>query len=186
MQTFCMWFISRTRPYLPVSNLPHPQIPPACIIGVGPLCQMLGGRSHTISWYKPPPLFSFKPQLYTQIYRQSGCRKAHTKRHSPPLCSTPPSCCSCCFFFTPEAAFFMSLEVISEIVTWLTSCKRHNKVLLYQETMANNRESFQSIVEMYACHQTYLIVLILNRERACVCIIFMYSTGVCRIQDEHL
>lgn len=58
----------------------------------GSLCQMLQGRASTSLPEQSTPFF-LKPRLYKPIIRQ-GCRKVHTERHLPPLCSTPPSRCS--------------------------------------------------------------------------------------------
>lgn len=144
MQTVSMCFISRTWPYLP-------EIRPACIIGVGPLCQMLRARSHTSLLGQTNPFF--KPQLYTHIYRYSGMQ---TSVHRKTLTSTVfnTSFMLLVAVVPSRSGLFMSQEVMSEIVTRPTSCKRHKEVLFYQEAIKDNRVISVSIFKIYACRQT--------------------------------
>lgn len=159
------------------------------------MCQMLRGRAHIALLVQTYPPFSLSSHSCTHMHTDTqGCRKAHTERHSPPLCSLPSSCC----FPPPRSCLCMSQEVMSKIITGLLH-QRRNKVLFYWEPITDNSQISLSLMKMYACTQPALIVLIRRKgARTCVRVhvpelsLCMYSmcvsahVYVCRIHDEHL
>lgn len=125
---------------------------------------MLRGRAHIALLVQTYPPFSLSSHSCTHMHTDTqGCRKAHTERHSPPLCSLPSSCC----FPPPRSCLCMSQEVMSKIITGLLH-QRRNKVLFYWEPITDNSQISLSLMKMYACTQPALIVLI-RRKGACTC-----------------